>query len=258
MKRVLCLSIILFFCILINAQNYRMTEKDGPKSVTIVLKKNGTNVKGIVVHPTLSLFEVEGNWVGGNVSLQGFSDSMIDYDLNISSDMIKGKEVIYAEGDEDTRLFNMTISQFSSPSPNDLISVSDAISIYKKGLVEAATLMMGYGYGFYYSDDLSYHWAKNCEYSNDQMKAIKFGKGTSSVLSIGVNDRSLDVYVFNKGALARLKSQVVALGYKLSDGITARNGNSFDEYSKSGFPQITICDESHDSDMPYRIHISNN
>lgn len=148
------------------------------------------------------------------------------------------------------------VTSFAQALPG-VLSIKDALTIYKEGFGEAKYMLAEQDYEFYGYDDISNHWAKNCEYSNDQQKAIKFGKGTSSVVSIPGDRNDVTITVFNKAAFLKLKGQIVALGYKVTDKWGSSGGNSFEVYSKKGSPNITAADESADSEMPYNITIAN-
>ena len=148
------------------------------------------------------------------------------------------------------------VTSFAQALPG-VLSIKDALTIYKEGFGEAKVKLADLGYEFYGYDAPFNHWAKNCEYSNDLQKAIKFGKGTSSVVAIPGDKDDATITVFNKAAFLKLKGQIVALGYKMTDRWGGSSGNSFEVYSKKGFPNITASDESADSDMPYNILISN-
>lgn len=149
----------------------------------------------------------------------------------------------------------MLLSSALTFAQSSVLSIKDAISIYNEGLREAKHKLAELDYDFFGEDDFANHWAKNCEYSNTQHKAIKFGKGTSSVITIYSNGDDVTITVFNKAAFTILKSQIAALGYNKTDEWGGSTGNHYVVYSKEGSPNITTSDESADSDMPYNIRI---
>lgn len=138
----------------------------------------------------------------------------------------------------------------------DALSVKDAIAIYNGGMEVAKSKLAELGYKSYGKCGIYNCWSKNCDYSCDLDKASKFGKGTSSVVNVEPNEKEVRISVFNKGAFQKLKSQIVALGYKKIDEWGGSGGNHFDVYSKNGFPNITAADESMDSNLPYTISVS--
>lgn len=148
------------------------------------------------------------------------------------------------------------VTSFAQALP-EVLSIKDALTIYKDGFGEAKAKMAELGYEFYGYDNSFNHWAKNCEYSNDLQKAINFGKGISSVVAIPDDKDDVTITVFNKATFIMLKGQIVALGYKVTDQWGGSSGNYTEVYSKKGSPNITASDESADSDMPYNILISN-
>ena len=143
-----------------------------------------------------------------------------------------------------------------SQSLQGVLSIKDALVIYKTGETQK---LIALGYEFYCFDyDVDYNvWAKNCDYSEDTHEVVSFGKGTSSLVRLPGSNNDVIITVFNKAAFLKLKGQITALGYKMTDKWGGSSGNSFEVYTKKGSPQITASDESGDnSNMPYNITIS--
>lgn len=138
-----------------------------------------------------------------------------------------------------------------------VLTVRDALKIYKEGFGLAKSMMMELDYEFYGYDDEANHWAKNCEFDNRQHKAVKFGKGTSSVITIPSDNNDITITVFNQTAFEKLKSQITALGYKKTDSWGGSAGTYSELFKKNGSPNITASDDSAISDLPYNIYIGN-
>lgn len=160
-----------------------------------------------------------------------------------------------------TFLFVMLLcSTVSFAQANNLpgvLTVKDALSIYKNGFGEARSMLAELGYDFYGYDDIANHWAKNCEYDNDKQRAVKFGKGTSSVITVPAENSDVTITVFNEAAFNKLKNQIIALGYKKTDSWGSSSGTYSELYTKQGMPNITASNDSAVNHLPYNIYIGN-
>lgn len=154
-------------------------------------------------------------------------------------------------------LLSSSLSYGQTNNLPGVLTVEDALSIYKKGFGEAKSKLAELGYKFYGYDDEANHWAKNCEFNNREHKPVKFGKGTSSVITMPKDNNDITITVFNKAAFEKLKSQITALGYKKTDSWRGSVGTFYDLFKKNGAPNITASDDSVISDLPYNIYVGN-
>ena len=154
-----------------------------------------------------------------------------------------------------TMLFISLVSYAQTSNLSDVISIKDAIAIYNGGIGIAKSKLTTAGYKYCGQGTFRSYWAKNCEYSKSQEKAIKFTKGTSSVIAIPNKDKGVTITVFNESAYKKIKSQIIAMGYKNTDSWGSSCGNYFETFEKSGYPKITASDESGDNPgMPFNIN----
>lgn len=86
---------------------------------------------------------------------------------------------------------------------------------------------------------------------------MKFGKGTSSVITIPGDSDDITITVFNVTAFNKLQSQIVALGYKKTNSWRGSAGTEYELFEKNGSPNITASDDSAVSDLPYNIYVGN-
>lgn len=154
-------------------------------------------------------------------------------------------------------LFCSVISFSQANNLPGVLTVKDALSIYKNGFGEARSKLAVQGYEFFGYDDEANHWAKNCEFDNRQHKAVKFGKGTSSVITMTGDNNDITITVFNQAAFNKLKSQITALGFRKTDSWGGSAGTFYEVFEKKGFPKITASDDSAISDLPYNIYVGN-
>ncbi len=129
----------------------------------------------------------------------------------------------------------------------DVLSVKDAIAIYNGGMEVAKSKLAKLGYKNYGECGIYNCWIKNCEFSCDLNRPTKFGKGTSSVVYVDIFDKTktrTQISVYNKAAFQKLKSQIVALGYKKINESEGSGTDLYETYSKDGTHIITAADES--------------
>ena len=259
MKKSLFLFILCSCCILANAQTfYYFAGRIGDNDIIIQLKKNGISTTGYLRRAASIPIELEGKWTSNRLVLQGSSEagSIFVYDLTISSGMANGKEVITAEGEEETSEVELAIDQFYPQNTKRKISIGDAIVFYRNGINEVKMSLMSLNYKYCGKSYGTYYWAKDCDYSVSQMQASKINVEKGCIVSFNENDNTVDIYLFNKDAFSRLKNQLSRWDYKLKDVTRGSIGNTFEEYSRKDYPNITLGDESHDSELPYHVTIS--
>lgn len=101
---------------------------------------------------------------------------------------------------------------------NDVVSVSDAISIFRNGKqANAKTILEKEGYRYKGLSNLAgkdYCWAKNVELSKDFLPQ-SYGKGNSSIFLLSTDGKTVFLYVYNQKAYAGLQAQVRQKGYNI-------------------------------------------
>ena len=129
----------------------------------------------------------------------------------------------------------------------DVLSVKDAVAIFKGGMEVAKSKLAGLGYKSYGESGIWDCWTKNCVYSCDLDRPTKYGNGTSSVVLIDIYDKTearTHISVYNKGIFQKLKSQILELGYKKINEYEGSGTDKYETYSKDGSHIITAVDES--------------
>ena len=93
-------------------QSYSLTGTIGEDKASMVLDKNGNDVKGVVTRCDYCVpINVEGTWRGDNITVDGVSQagSHIEYKLTVSGNTVKGAEILSAEGEVEKQNVTMTI-----------------------------------------------------------------------------------------------------------------------------------------------------
>jgi hypothetical protein len=93
-------------------QSYSMTGTIGEDKASMVLDKNGNDVKGVVTRCDYCVpINVEGTWQGDNITLGGVSQagSHIQYELTVTGNAVQGAEILSAEGEVEKQNVTMTI-----------------------------------------------------------------------------------------------------------------------------------------------------
>ena len=93
-------------------QSYRLTGIIGEDKASMVLDKNGNDVKGVVTRCDYCVpIHVEGTWQGDNITVDGVSQagSHIEYKLTVTVNAVQGAEILSAEGEVEKQNVTMTI-----------------------------------------------------------------------------------------------------------------------------------------------------
>ena len=93
-------------------QNYRLTGTIGEDKASMVLDKNGNDVKGVVTRCDYCVpINVEGTWQGDKVTVDGVSQvgSHIKYEMTVIGSTVQGAEILSAEGEVEKQNVRMTI-----------------------------------------------------------------------------------------------------------------------------------------------------
>lgn len=117
-------------------------------------------------------------------------------------------------------------------------------------------ILKSYGYSSCGSDDYSSFWTKNCKYSisNGEPSSTT---NESSIISISKNEKRVTLTFFNKNAFDEIRQQLKIAGYEKADEYYSSSRNKFEQYkhSQNIYPNVTLSDESSDSNMPYNLTI---
>lgn len=101
---------------------------------------------------------------------------------------------------------------------SDVVSVTDAISIFKSGkLANARSVLEKQGYSYKGVSTLpgkDYCWSKNVELSKDFLPQ-RYGHGNSSVFMLSTDGKTAFLYVYNQKAFSSLQAQVKQKGYEM-------------------------------------------
>ena len=94
-------------------QSYSLTGTIGEDKASMVLDKNGNDVKGVVTRCDYCVpINVEGTWRGDNITVDGVSQagSHIQYELTVTGNTVQGAELLSAEGEVEKQNVTMTIA----------------------------------------------------------------------------------------------------------------------------------------------------
>jgi len=141
----------------------------------------------------------------------------------------------------------MLFSSVVSFGQTDVLSVKDAVAIYNGGMEVAKSKLAELGYKYKGECGIWNSWTKNCEYSCDLDRPTRYGSGTSSVVLVDLFDKTetgTHISVYNKMIFQKLKSQIIALGYKKIDEYNGTGTDKYETYKKDGSHIITAVDES--------------
>lgn len=108
----------MLFCVILNAQKYNLTGTIGKENASFIIKKDGNSVNGKVFPcPKCIPIEVEGTWKDDNISLYGSSEagSQLSFTLKVDGNIVKGKETLWAEGEEETAKISMKMTEVVEP-----------------------------------------------------------------------------------------------------------------------------------------------
>jgi hypothetical protein len=114
MRKSFFISLLMLFCVLAYAQNFKFTGKIGEDEASFELKKTGDSVQDKVLPCSYCIpIELKGTWVGDTITLSGRSEagSIMNYKLTVEGDTVKGTESLMAEGEEELQEITMTISK---------------------------------------------------------------------------------------------------------------------------------------------------
>lgn len=137
-----------------------------------------------------------------------------------------------------------------------VLSVKDAIEIFKGGIGVANTKMAALGYKKYVGEcGINECWTKNCEYVCDYDKVTKFGRGISSIVEVCDKER-VTIIIFNKDAFQKLRRQIMDLGYKKVGSTKGSVTDLYEEFAKSDHMIITAADESCSYSMRARENLN--
>ena len=117
MKKGIITFMLLTFCMLAFAQNYKLTGKLGTDQASFTLKKTGNSVKGKITRcPYCIPIKVEGEWKGNNITLSGSSEagSQMSYEMTVDGTTVKGTESLWAEGEEEKSEISMELTKSAS------------------------------------------------------------------------------------------------------------------------------------------------
>ena len=95
-------------------QSYSLTGTIGEDKASMVLDKNGNDVKGVVTRCDYCVpINVEGTWRGDNITVDGVSQagSHIEYELTVTGNAVQGAEILSAEGEVEKQNVKMTIER---------------------------------------------------------------------------------------------------------------------------------------------------
>ena len=93
-------------------QSYSLTGVIGEDKASMTLEKNGNNVTGVVTRcEYCEPIDVKGTYQDDNITVEGFSQagSHIKYELTVTSNDVKGAEILSAEGEVERQNVTMTI-----------------------------------------------------------------------------------------------------------------------------------------------------
>ncbi len=93
-------------------QSFSLTGTIGEDKASMTLEKNGNNVTGVVIRcEYCEPIDVKGTWQGDIITVEGFSQagSHIKYELTVTSNTVKGAEILSAEGEVEKQNVTMTI-----------------------------------------------------------------------------------------------------------------------------------------------------
>ncbi len=92
--------------------SYSLTGTIGEDKASMVLDKNGNDVKGVVTRCDYCVpINVEGTWQGDNITVDGVSQagSHIEYKMTVTGNAVQGAEILSAEGEVEKQNVTMTI-----------------------------------------------------------------------------------------------------------------------------------------------------
>ena len=93
-------------------QSYSLTGTIGEDKASMVLDKNGNDVKGVVTRCDYCVpIHVKGTWQGDNITVDGVSQagSHIEYKLTVTGNAVQGVELLSDEGEVEKQNVTMTI-----------------------------------------------------------------------------------------------------------------------------------------------------
>ena len=93
-------------------QNYSLTGTIGEEKASITLERDDNDVTGVVTRcEYCEPIDVKGTWQGDIITVEGFSQagSHIKYELTVTSNDVKGAEILSAEGEVERQNVTMTI-----------------------------------------------------------------------------------------------------------------------------------------------------
>ena len=106
----------------------------------------------------------------------------------------------------------------SAAAQSDVVSVSDALAIFRNGeQANAKSVLSKQGYAYKGISTLAgkdYCWAKNVELSKDFLPQ-SYGRGNSSIFLLSTDGKTAFLYVYNQKAYSGLQSQVRQKGYNV-------------------------------------------
>ena len=114
MRKLFLVSLLMLFCVMAKAQDYKFTGKIGEDEASFELKKTGDSVQGRVLPCSYCVpIKLKGTWECNTISLSGRSEagSIMNYKLTVEGESVKGTETLWAEGEEELQEINMTISE---------------------------------------------------------------------------------------------------------------------------------------------------
>lgn len=93
-------------------QNYSLTGTIGEEKASITLERDDNDVAGVVTRcEYCEPIDVKGTYQGDIITVEGFSQagSHIKYELTVTSNDVKGAEILSAEGEVERQNVTMTI-----------------------------------------------------------------------------------------------------------------------------------------------------
>lgn len=145
---------------------------------------------------------------------------------------------------------------FSARAQSDVISVKEAIELFQKNNAEATKKLLtarGYIYKGVSADSYGkdHNWVKNMDLTKDFLPTA-FKQGTSSLLMIAENGKTLYIYVFNRTAFEGIKAQAKKMGYDMGKSVKSDSGTLI--CVKDNQPTLTFMELQ--KPLPYCIQIT--
>lgn len=247
-------DIIEEYCDVSNkSKKLRKTIYSGIIALLLILLVSGAAIYFTVINPPIKSPSPKKEIVKSN-SADDPTESEIEKamsDMSIDGE-VNDVEIDVEENADDKALADELDDLIDSM---DFLNVTALIGGARDISVLSSDLLTSFGYKSFGKESGTNYWAKNCTYSKKAQKATDVSK-KSSVLSFPSDGSYVKLTVFHKPVLKQYINDITAIGYKKTDEYGSSSGNTFEVYTSSIYPQITISDETGDnSDMPYNITV---